>query len=282
MKRREIEKKVFDLIIVGSPRVKFHPVIVSTRHTISPGLCNNIEFVSFDEKLYRSLVVCKHCHLLFNNQRWNRNVISRHLDKFHGIDLNAVDDDGDKTAVKPRSQVAQYQYREASIKNRKRAHKDTEKVPQPETVPHQSTVPSDQPQCEPKQSNEDGVQDIKLDNLIDVVSESIPAQDMGQQFAIAQESEAAHTQEQDVAHTKEQEVAHTKEQEVAQTQVYITDANKVGDQVDFCSTIVPRKTKSECTRKKGAGGTRRDGKGSARGKEDRGGDASESESKASP
>ena len=84
--------------------------------------------------------------------------------------------------------------------------------------------------------------------MIDVVSESIPAQETGEQLAIAQEPEAAHTEEQDVAHTeeqdvahtKDQEVAHTKEQEVAQTQVYITDVNKVDDQVDFCSTIVRR------------------------------------------
>ena len=269
MNRREIEKKVFDLIIIGSPRVKFHPVIVSTRHTISPGLCNHIEFISFDEKLYRSLVVCKHCHLLFNNQRWNRNVISRHLDKFHGIDLNAVDDEGDKTEVKPRSQVA---HRGGSIKNRKRAHKDTEKVPQPETVHHQSEVPSDKighTRCGRKQANEDGGQEVKIEN---VMSESIPARETSLQVAIAQEPEAALI-----------------ECTISDTQVPITGSYtnpKVGDQVDFCSTLAQSQTKTKSTRqrtaKKGVGGPGgkaiRGARGDVKGT---GGDASESDSKAS-
>ena len=73
--------------------------------------------------------------MLFNNQRWNRDVMNKHLDKFHGIDIKA--DDGGKTEVEPRSQVAQYQHRKASIKKiekGKRAHMDTEKEPEPESV----------------------------------------------------------------------------------------------------------------------------------------------------
>ena len=113
------------------------------------------------------------------------------------------------------------------------------------------------------------MQEVKLDNVIDVVSESIPAQDTGLQVALAQEEEATHI-----------------ECTTSSTQVPITGAYKVGDQVDLCSPLAASKTKSKSTRyrtsKKGAGGARGDGKGSALGKEDTGGDASETESKASP
>ena len=155
--------------------------------------------------------------------------------------------------------------------NGKRAHKDTEKVPQPETVPHQSAVPSDKighTRCGRKQSNEDGVQEVKLNN---VMSESIPARDTGLQVAIAQESEAALI-----------------ECTIRDTQVPITGAYtkpKVGDQVDFCSTLDQSKTKTKSTRqrtaKKGAGGAGRKAIRGARGDvKGTGGDASESESKA--
>ena len=83
----ELRNTVSDLIIIQSPRVSFHTLIPSPRQTISADLCHNIEFVSLDEKLQRSLVVCKHCHMLFNNQRWNRQVIARHLGKFHAINI---------------------------------------------------------------------------------------------------------------------------------------------------------------------------------------------------
>ncbi len=116
----DLGNTVSDLIIIRSPRVSFHPLIPSPRQTISADLCNNIEFVSLDEKLHRSLVVCKHCHMLFNNQRWNRQVIGRHLDKFHGITINAGVTDynnrfADGTLRTKVEQLDQYQVNEMAI-----------------------------------------------------------------------------------------------------------------------------------------------------------------------
>ena len=46
-----------ELIIVQSERVTFHPLLLSPRHTMSPLLCRNMEFVAVDGKLYPSLAI---------------------------------------------------------------------------------------------------------------------------------------------------------------------------------------------------------------------------------
>ena len=281
MNRIVLQKTVSDLIVVRSPRLNFHPVIPTTRQSISPGQCNNIEFVSVDEKLYRSIIVCMHCHMLFNNERWNRNVMIRHLHKFHGIDLNAEDDDyegkmgddGMKTKLEPINREAPIK----NIDNGKRAQRQSEKVPQPEPALHHSPLLSDaiMPKVSSKighrhygqkQSIEDGVQEVNIDNA---VSESIPLQDTGLQVS-----------------TPTNAVAIAQAQESADsecTQVPITSADlkpKVGDQNGFCLAST---TKAKSTRKRKAN---KDScvageKGKASEKEGTGADAGEDNSKAS-
>ena len=63
-------------------------MVLSSRHTISPHLCRKIEFVALDDNLYRSLVVWKHWHMAFRNERWARMCMMKHLYRFHGIESN--------------------------------------------------------------------------------------------------------------------------------------------------------------------------------------------------
>ncbi len=122
----DLRNTVYDLIIIRSPRVSFHPLIRSSCQTISADLCHNIEFVSLDEKLHRSLVVCKHCHMLFNNQRWNRQVIGRHLDKFHALKINVRLADGTlRTNVE---QLDQYQVNDIAIPKMKGGKRHSNKA----------------------------------------------------------------------------------------------------------------------------------------------------------
>ena len=76
---------VSDLIIIRSDRVTFHPLLIAPRDQISPVLANNVEFVCVDAKQHRCLVVCKQCHTVFYNEKWNRPIIMKHLVRFHGI-----------------------------------------------------------------------------------------------------------------------------------------------------------------------------------------------------
>ena len=167
----ELRNTVLDLIIIQSPRVSFHPLIPASRQTISPDLCNNIEFVSLDEKLHRSLIVCKHCNMMFNNQRWNRQVIGRHLDKFHAININAgVTDwlaDGPlRTKVE---QLDQYHIAIPKMKGGKRSERHSTKGTQhSQAVPHspvssetlipEITIKNAEPNCVQQQTSEDRVQ----------------------------------------------------------------------------------------------------------------------------
>ena len=85
-----------------------------------------------------------------------------------------------------------------------------------------------------QQTSEDGIQALNLVTVSDVASESTPAKDTSLQVALAQEGESAN---------------------IECTQVPITDADpkpKVGDQVDFCSSLNPSKPKAKSTRKRKA------------------------------
>ena len=228
----ELRNTVSDLIIIRSPRVSFHPLIPSPRQTISADLCHNIEFVSLDEKLHRSLIVCKHCHMLFNNQRWNRQVIGRHLDKFHAININNRVADGTL-----RTKVDDIAIPKMKGGKRAQMH-STKAVPHlpvsSETLIPEITTKNAEPNCVQQQTSEDGVQALNLINVSDVASESTSARDTGLQVALAQEPEAAN---------------------IECTQVPITEADpkpEVGDQVDFCSSLNPSKPKPKSARKRKA------------------------------
>ena len=273
MNRIELVNTVSTLIIVRSPRVNFHPVLLTSRHTISPALCKNIEFVSLDEKLYRSLVVCKHCHMLFNNQRWNREAMGRHLDKFHRIDVYADEDEDEyygkfndedsyngkftdyieKHELEPINQLDQFGVREKSLPN----------IAQPLPVLEPSPVPSLDiiPKlCVQMQSGEGGVHALDLANDIDVASESMPSEDARGQVSTPASSVAI----------EEEQAAARVECTIPSAQVIIPGADlkpNVGDQVDFCSTLQLSTIKAKSTRKRttkgagGAGGHARSGEG---------------------
>ena len=106
--------------------------------------------VSLDEKLHRSLVVCKHCHMMFNNQRWNRQVIGRHLDKFHAININDTLADGTKVD-------------DIAIRKMKGGKRhSTKAVPHlpvsSDTLIPEITIKNAEPDCVQQQTSEDGVQ----------------------------------------------------------------------------------------------------------------------------
>jgi len=247
----ELRNTISDLIIIRSPRVSFHPLIPSPRQTISADLCNNIEFVSLDEKLHRSLVVCKHCHMLFNNQRWNRQVIGRHLDKFHAINIKPG-------ATEYNNRVADgTKVDDIAIPKIKRGQRHSTKAVPHLPVSSETLLPeiaskNAEPDCVQQQTSEDGIQALNLVNLSDVASESTPARDTGLKVALAHEPEAA---------------------DIECTQDPNTDA------VDFCSSPNPSKPKAKSARKRKANKEScvAGGKDKASGKEGPAGYASEKE-----
>ena len=85
MERMQLRNTVSDLIIVRSESVTFHPLLIGPRDQISQVLANNLEVVCGDAKPHRCLVVCKQCHTVFYNEKWNRPIIMKHLIRFHGI-----------------------------------------------------------------------------------------------------------------------------------------------------------------------------------------------------
>ena len=224
MSRCALRNTVSDIIIINSRRVSFHTLIPSPRQTISADLCHNIEFVSVDEKLHRSLVVCKHCHMLFNNQRWNRQVIARHLDKFHAINIKPG-------ATEYNNSVADgTKVDDITIPKIKRVQKhSTKAMPHlpvsSETLLPEITNKNAEPDCVQQQTSEDGIQAFNLVTASDVASETTPSKDAGLHDALAKESEAA---------------------AIECTQVPSTDA------VDLCSSPNTSNPKAKSTRKRKA------------------------------
>ena len=195
---------------------------------------------------------------MFNNQRWNRQVIGRHLDKFHAINIKLG-------ATEYNNRVADgTKVDDIAMPKIKRAQKhSTKAVPHlpvsSETLLPEITNKNAEPDCVQQQTSEDGIQALNLVTVSDLASESTPAKDMSLQVALAQEPEAA---------------------EIECTQVPSTDA------VDFCSSPNPSKPKAKSTRKRkankescvaGRKATFSDAKGTGSGKEGAGGDASEKE-----
>ena len=76
-----------DLIVVASPRIAFHTMIPHFRQTIPPYILANLQLVSTDQTLVEGVVVCKHCHKIFNDARWNRKNFRRHLKSLHQIQV---------------------------------------------------------------------------------------------------------------------------------------------------------------------------------------------------
>ncbi len=74
-----------DLIVVGSPRIAFHTMIPHFRQTIPTYILTNLQMVSNDQTLVEGVIVCKQCHKIFNNARWNRKNLRRHLEVLHHI-----------------------------------------------------------------------------------------------------------------------------------------------------------------------------------------------------
>ena len=81
----ENRKTIRELIIVGSPRIEYHSLPDAAAFAIPPVLFDNVELISLDKTLINGLIVCKRCHLLYTDARWNRPVFLKHLAKFHGI-----------------------------------------------------------------------------------------------------------------------------------------------------------------------------------------------------
>ena len=82
----ENRRGIRELIIVGSPRIDFYPLIEAARNFIKPIIFDNVHLISLDKSLINGLLVCKHCHMLFTDTRSNRPVFIKHLTKFHGVE----------------------------------------------------------------------------------------------------------------------------------------------------------------------------------------------------
>ncbi len=82
----ENRRSIRQLIIVGSPRIDYYPLIEAARNFIPPLLFDNLHLISLDKTLVNGLIVCKHCHMLFTDARRNRSVFLRHLRTFHDVE----------------------------------------------------------------------------------------------------------------------------------------------------------------------------------------------------
>ncbi len=82
----ENRKSIKELIIVSSPRIYYHALLEAAPNFIPPLLFDNLHLISLDKTLINGLIVCKHCHMLFTDARWNRPVFLKHLGKFHGVE----------------------------------------------------------------------------------------------------------------------------------------------------------------------------------------------------
>ena len=81
----ENRKSIRELITVSSPRIDYYPLLDGARNFIPPLIFNNVHLISLDKTFINGLIVCKHCHMLFTDTRWNRPVFLKHLSQFHGI-----------------------------------------------------------------------------------------------------------------------------------------------------------------------------------------------------
>ena len=80
-----LRNKLQDLILVGSPRVGFHPAIPYHRQGLHPLIKEHAQYVSCDRAIVNGLIICKICHQIFTHARWNKKVILKHFQQFHQL-----------------------------------------------------------------------------------------------------------------------------------------------------------------------------------------------------
>ena len=85
MEQKLTKKFLQDLIIVDSPRIGFHTITPVSFQPIKPQIHENFDYVSFDARLNRGFLVCKHCRYLQSNQCSNRKYLFRHSELHHNI-----------------------------------------------------------------------------------------------------------------------------------------------------------------------------------------------------
>ena len=74
------------LMIVSLRQFHYYPLVEAARNFIPALLFDNLHLISLDKTLINGLLVCKHCHMLFTDTRWNRPVFLKHLTKFHDVE----------------------------------------------------------------------------------------------------------------------------------------------------------------------------------------------------
>jgi hypothetical protein len=77
--------KLQELIILGSPRVGFHPVIPYHRQIIDPIIKEHAQYLSYDKALVNGLILCKLCHQIVTHKRSNKALILKHLQEVHHL-----------------------------------------------------------------------------------------------------------------------------------------------------------------------------------------------------
>jgi len=102
----ENRSSIRELIIVGSPRIAYYPLLEATRNFIKPLIFDNVHLISLDKSLINGLLVCKHCHMLFTDIRWNRPVFLKHLRKFHDVERKRKEPKPEPTIPKQPKKVA--------------------------------------------------------------------------------------------------------------------------------------------------------------------------------
>ena len=80
-----LRNKLQDLILVGSPRVGFHPAIPYHRQGLHPLIKEHAQYISCDRAIVNGLIICKICHQIFTHARWNKKVILKHFQQIHQL-----------------------------------------------------------------------------------------------------------------------------------------------------------------------------------------------------
>ena len=80
-----IRNKLQDLILVGSPRVGFHPAIPYHRQSLHPLIKEHAQYVSYDNAIVNGLIICKICRQIFTQARWNKKFILKHFQQNHHL-----------------------------------------------------------------------------------------------------------------------------------------------------------------------------------------------------